>query len=102
MQQLLAETFRFVVDQTGLWIDGDVAAHQPQLAVTDPRKSLIQRDFAVAQALDFASFEHDAALDRIQHLVLMPRAAIRADRLLVRVVALALVGFSHGTKNPAS
>src|SRR6476620_10449458 len=79
VDQQLAGTLRFMIPEGRLRILGDVASDQPQDAPFYPTVGLIELTLAIAQALDFAPLEHEAAFHRVENLVLVPRLAIFAD-----------------------
>ena len=49
---------------------------------------VVERQRALAQALHLAADQHDAALERVEHFVLVPRLAILRDQPLVVVLAI--------------
>ena len=83
MHEQLAEAARLVIQHVRMAIFGNIAADQPELAVLDPAVGLGQRYLAVAQTLHLAANQHDTALDRIKHRVIVPRLAILRDRPLI-------------------
>ena len=62
--------------------------HEPHLAALDAAVGFVHRDRAGAQALHLAAHQHDAALQRVEHFVVVAGLAILGDQPLVRVVAL--------------
>ncbi len=98
VKQQLALAFGFVIHHVGLGVLGDVASHEPKLAIFQPRVGFIDGDFIVPHAFDFAAFEHDSAFEFIQQVVLMPGFAVSADHAGIGVFTrlFFLLGFAHG------
>lgn len=94
VEQQLASPFGLVIEKAGLRVNGNVAADEPQFTLADAGVGLFQRSLAVPQTLHFTPFQDEAALDLIQNLVLVPRSAIGADRLIVGIVGFLVVGFA--------
>ena len=61
---------------------------EPDLAAVDLRISIFEVRLAVPQALDLGSRQHDAGLDPLHQLVIVPRAAVARDDLDSRIVGL--------------
>ena len=76
MNQQFPGSLGFVIPQRGLWILGDIAAHQVQRATLDPTVGLVELAFATAQTFHFAALQHDAAFERIEYLELVAGFAI--------------------------
>src|SRR5687767_1328959 len=71
----------------------DLRAEQEDLAVLDDRVGLGELHASLAQALDLPAFEHDAALEALVDVVLVPGALVERDR--AAGVVLFLLGFVH-------
>ena len=63
---------------------GDVQADEPGLALAHVRVRLLQRRLAVAQRLHLGPGQHEAGLDLVEEVVVVPRAAVVDDQLFSR------------------
>jgi hypothetical protein len=79
-----------MIEAIGLDVLGNVAAHQPDFTGSHPPVRFVERQFAVAQALDLAADQRNAALERFEDFILVPCATILRDQPLV------VVGFIGG------
>ena len=61
------------------------AADEPNFVAFDPAVGFVERELAAAEALHFAAHQHDAALERVEHHVIVPRLAVLGDDALVLV-----------------
>ena len=61
-------------------------------SLVDSAVGLVERKRAGAEALHLAAHEHDAALERVEHMVVVPGLAVVGDDPLV-LVGILLVGF---------
>ena len=84
----LARPAWLMVHPVGLQILGNVAAHQPDFALRDAAVGFVERQPASAQTFHLAADQHDAAFERVDHLVFVPCAAVLGDRPLVVVLAV--------------
>ena len=80
----LALASRLVVLAVPLRVGLDRRVDEPQLAVALGRVRVAQHDLAVAQRLDLGAHQHEAGLDPLEDLELVPRAAVGDDRMLAR------------------
>ena len=76
VEKEFTRALRFVVEQTGLGVDGNVTADQPQFAIANPGISFVERHLAVTQAFDFAPLQHHTTFDLVQDFVFVPRLAV--------------------------
>jgi hypothetical protein len=83
VHQELAGTFRVVIEPVRLGIFGNVAADQPDFIVLDARVGFFQRHVAIAQALDLAADQDDAAFERVEYGVVVSGLAVVRDDLVV-------------------
>ncbi len=60
-------------------VGGDLDPVQPRLAVPDVRVRLRERRPAVAERLDLGARQHQARLDPLEQLIVVPRAAVVGD-----------------------
>ena len=74
-------------DVGGELVRRDVHPLEPQLAGIAAGEAVGELDVAEAQALDLAPGEHDAGLDDVEHLVVVPGAAIAGDQLGAALVS---------------
>ena len=81
MQQELAFSLSSMIIDRGFGIFGDVAVNQPDLVVVDASIRLFDGDLVIADTFDFAAGQNNAAVQFVQNIVLMPRAAVLADDL---------------------
>jgi carbon-monoxide dehydrogenase large subunit len=81
MEEQLAWTDRVEL-AAGELVGRDVHAVQPHLAALDPGVAVLEVGVAVADRLHLGALEHDPALDRIEHEVVVPGAPV-PDRHLV-------------------
>lgn len=103
MDEQFSRPFRFVIESIGLLVFGDFAADEPDLVPLDPAIGVFERDFAVTQAFHFAPHEHHAAFERLEHFVLVARATVVRDELLVVAgcrFGRLFVLFCHGNAGP--
>lgn len=66
----------------------NVAPHEPDFPLVDAGVGLFQRDLTLAQAFDLAPDQHDPALQRVEHGVVVAGLAVLGDCFFVLVVAL--------------
>lgn len=88
MHEELARSLGNVVQAVGLHVFRNVAPKQPNFIIFHLRISVLERNLTGAQALHFASYEHDAAFERVQHFVFVPGAPILGDEPLIVVLAI--------------
>ena len=91
VHEQLPRPLRHMVELVGLVVFGNVAAEQPDLAAIDAAVGLVERHPPAAEALHLAADQRDAALERVEDLVVVAGLAIFRHHLLGRfVVGLAL------------
>ncbi len=88
VNEQLASSFWLVVHQVGLRVFVDVCSNEPQLAATDARVSLFDRNLGVADTLYFAADQRDPAFQFVDDVVLVSGLTVRTDVLRVRIVDL--------------
>jgi hypothetical protein len=88
MQQQFSRAAWIVVEAVGFHVLLDVATEQPEFVAAQAAVGLGQRNGPGAQALHLAADEHDPALERLQHQVVMSRLAVLRDDPLVVVLAV--------------
>ncbi len=76
-----------MIQLIGLHVLRDFAADQPHFTIFDPPVRLLQREMPCAQAFHLAAHEHNAALQRVEHFVLVAGLAVLGDEALVVVLA---------------
>jgi hypothetical protein len=72
-----------VVVDAGFGVFGDVAVDEPDFVAFDAGVGFFDGDFVIADAFDFAAGEHDAAVDFVEDVVFVSRAAVGADDLAI-------------------
>jgi hypothetical protein len=81
IQQQLSSPLTGVVVDAGFGVFRDVAVNQPDFSVLDPRVCFFDGDLVIADAFDFAASQHDSAVQFVEHVIVVPRAAVAADDL---------------------
>ena len=69
-----------------LSIFGDDTIDEPDFVIVNTRVSFFDGDLVVADAFDFAAGELNPAVDFVEHIVFVPRAAVGADDRAVLAV----------------
>src|SRR5262245_55528493 len=87
MHQQLAATLGLVIERVRIVVFRDVGADEPDFVLVDAAIGFIERESAGAKALDFTANENDAALERVEHQIVMPGLAVIRDNPLVLVLA---------------
>ncbi len=88
MNEQFARPLRYVIELVAPLVFRNIAAQEPQLAAAEPGVGLFQRYLAGSQAFDFAADQDNPALERVEHQVLVMRAAVLRDEPLVVVLAI--------------
>ena len=73
VEEQLARPLGDVVELVGVAVLLDIAAHQPDFVAFDAAVRLLHRHVAVAEALHFAAGQDDAALQRVEHEIIVAR-----------------------------
>ncbi len=81
MQEELARPVRLVVLAVALAVLGHVQADEPRLAVAHVRVRLLERRLSVSEGLHLGSGQHEAGLDAVEEVVVVPRSAVVDDQL---------------------
>ena len=87
-----------MIEAVGLDVLGNVATDQPHLVIFDAAIGVVERDRPFAQALHLAADQHDAALERVEYLIFVPRLAILSNQPLIIVLPIGssfLLAFSR-------
>ncbi len=90
MHEQLAGTIGLVVRPVPLSVLRDVQADEPGFALAHIRVRLLQRRLPVTQRLYLGPGQHEAGLDPVAEVVVVPRAPVVDDQL-----------FSHGLRHRA-
>ena len=101
MEKQLAWSLGFVVQPVRFDVLLNVTAQQPDLAVFDLGVRFGQRTAPFTQAFHLAAHQDDAALERVEDDVVVPRFAVLADDLqtvLLRVFLFVVVLFGSRRK----
>ncbi len=88
MNEQFSRTLRYVIELVAPFVFRNVAAQEPQLAAAKPSVGFFKRNLAGPQAFDFASDQDYPALQRVEHQVLVMRAAVLRHQPLVVVLAI--------------
>ena len=94
MQEELPVALGLVVLDPGLVVGVDVRADEPGLTLADVRVGLLEADLALPERLDLAPGQHDARLEALEEVVVVPRLAVLGDRFLA--CHKAIVGSARG------
>lgn len=88
MNEELASSFRLVIHQVGLRVLVNVCPNEPQLSIANAPVRFFDRNLRVANTLNLAAEQRDAALQLVNDVVLVPCFAVRADVLRVWIIVL--------------
>ena len=67
----------------GLVVGVDVRADEPRLALAHVRVGLLQADAPVPKGLHFAPRQHEARLEALEEVVVVPCLAVLGNRLFI-------------------
>src|SRR5215216_3916824 len=102
MEEELAVAVRVVGAERRLLVRRDVEPDEPALAVAHRRIRLGEVGLARAQRLDLCAREHEARLDLLEQVVLVPRAAILCDQLLCHAADCRVGRVGYRTRRQAA
>ena len=81
MQKELAVALRLVILDSRLLVRVDVRANEPRLAVPDVRVRLLQADATLAERFHLAPGQHEAGLEALEEVIVVPRLPVLRNRL---------------------
>ena len=84
-----------MVAGVGLRKLGDVGLQQEQFAPAKLAVGLFEADPTLADRLDLAALQHEARLELLEDLVLVPRATVALEQLVAQLLVLLLA--AHGS-----
>ncbi len=79
VDQQLPFAFGLVIPEGRLRVFGDIATDEPEGRAAHASIGFLELAFAIAEALDLAAAEDDAAFERLEDIVFVPRLAIVVD-----------------------
>jgi hypothetical protein len=82
VEEELAIAIRIMVGEIALVVDRDVGADQPGLASPHIRVGLLQGSAAVPEGFHLCAGQHDARLDALEEVVVVPGSSIVDDQIL--------------------
>jgi hypothetical protein len=99
VQQQLAGPLGFMVENVAILVLGNFQAVEPDFAILDAGKGLVELSMSLSQTFDFCSLKDQAALQAIENVKIMRGPTIAAndrDALFLRCVLFLFVGLRHG------
>src|SRR5437879_13747714 len=82
MKEELSIPLGHVVGVGAVAVRADVAAQKPTLPIADGGVAVLEVHQAGPERLDLGAPEHQAGLDRLENLVLVPGATVGCDRAI--------------------
>jgi hypothetical protein len=79
MQEEFSPSLGHMVELIGLFVFGNVAAHEPDLSLVDAAVGLVERNPSRSQAFHLAADQSNPAFERLENLILVTRLAVLRD-----------------------